>query len=452
MPKQVFAAARSTVETMVTKEDQELIRSAVLANLSAYLPGASRATLIQGGNVGALSIEQPTHFLWTLFKAPHLQRILSERLAPVLDGNLVVNAGGFPDLEFSLTDEKPGDDYLGLTTESLDFYARTRPLNDLGDGTQAFVGLVAAAIALPFAVAAIDEPEMLLHPPLARRLGAELARSLRECGGTLVAATHSSAFVLGVIEASLSTTVIRLSRTSARTSARVTSGSRIRQLMAEPLLRTTKTFEALFHSAAVITEGDTDRVFYEELEFRRRSADPNCSIADLLFLSTLGWKSIHKIARALREFGVPIATIMDFDTLFGPEADWQRIHDAFGIPNTEAAAIEKLRDLLKKAAKTKSPKEYGVSAFDEATQSVVRQLLEKLEEHGIFIVPEGEVESWFPLLGINVGKNCSFAERLALLGNDETSASYVRPDAGGPWTFMSAITTWLRSERAQYGD
>ena len=95
-----------------------------------------------------------------------------------------------------------------ISEEARRFMSSAPAITSLGDGIQAYAGLLSASIALPQRIIIVDEPEAFLHPPLARRLGRELALISRERSGSLVVATHSSEFLLGCLESGVETTIV----------------------------------------------------------------------------------------------------------------------------------------------------------------------------------------------------------------------------------------------------
>jgi hypothetical protein len=66
-----------------------------------------------------------------------------------------------------------------------------------------------------------------------------------------------------------------------------------------------------------------------------------------------------------------------------------------------------------------------------------------LAEYGIFLVPNGEVESWLSDFNIS-GKSAAWLiPMFEKLGSDETADDYVRPTEGDVWEFLGLVRTWL---------
>src|SRR5690606_8515102 len=119
-----------------------------------------------------------------------------------------------------------------------------------------------------YRAALIDEPEAFLHPPLASLLGQRLAELSREKRLALVAATHSPAFLEGVIRSGVGVNVLRLGFDGSIGSAKLLPAEGAAALVNNTLLRSASALHGLFHRAAIVVEGDSDRVFYQEINSR----------------------------------------------------------------------------------------------------------------------------------------------------------------------------------------
>ncbi len=97
-----------------------------------------------------------------------------------------------------------------MTLHRANFTQGATLISELSDGVQAYTGLVAAVMSLPHRILLIDEPEAFLHPPLAKRLGRDLADLATERDASLVVATHSADFLMGCLEANPNVVIVRL--------------------------------------------------------------------------------------------------------------------------------------------------------------------------------------------------------------------------------------------------
>jgi predicted ATP-dependent endonuclease of OLD family len=157
----------------------------------------------------------------------------------------------------------------------------------------------------------IDEPDAFLHPPLARRLGANMVTLSQEKDASLIVATHSGDFLMGCLEADPFASIVRLTYENNIATARSLEPSDLRYLMNDPLLRSTAPLRGLFHRGAIVTEADTDRAFYDEINQRLLNAGRG--IREGLFLNAQNKDTVHKLVDPLRKIGIPTAAIVDLD-------------------------------------------------------------------------------------------------------------------------------------------
>jgi len=108
--------------------------------------------------------------------------------------------------------------------------------------------------------------------------------------------------------------------------------------MQDPLLRSTKTLESLFHNAVVVTESDTDRAFYDEVNHRLET--DNRGINQCLFLNAQNKQTISRILKPLRDIGVPAVGMPDLDVLNMLDTNWNDLMLAIKIPNSEFIQID----------------------------------------------------------------------------------------------------------------
>ncbi len=334
---------------------------------------------------------------------------------------------------------------LGLEDASIEYHSRGINIDRMGDGVQAYVGLLSAILSLPQRVLLIDEPDAFLHPPLARRLGRNLCELMNDREGVLIAATHSSDFVLGALETEQNAIIVRLSYEGGIGTARQLNTPKIKSLMLDPMLRSTKAFEGLFHRAAIVVEGDSDRVFYEEIN--RRLIRNNRGTDDALFINAQNWQTIYKIIDPLRNLGIPAAATLDFDTLSEFNSSiWNNIYSATNISGAFATRMSSERvncaAIIARVGR-QICKVSGLSALNPADKSVVESHLNKLAQRGIFIVPVGEVEHWLGYTGLSpTPKKGWIIRAFSILGNDPSDSTYLSPARRDVWGFLDRIGSW----------
>jgi len=428
------------------------LRLSLLSVFTVRLDGRSRFELVDPKPIQDLQ-DPPQHHLAALYLDDDMREAVRSKVAAAFPGNyLVIDATSMTSFRIRMSDRPPADpsEEQGWNARARTFHERALPIEQLSGGVSSYTGLIAAAISLPFTALLIDEPEAFLHPPLARRLGAELARTAREKGTRLVAATHSSDFLLGCLEES-PTTVVRLSYRDKIPTAHAITGEQLNEISRDPLLRSAGALRALFASSCIVCEADSDRAFNEEVNRRLAATDERQGAQDCVFLNAQNWQTIPRLAGPLRAVGVPTAVIVDLDALAEASA-WAEIVQI-------AKLTEETRDrvlLARSAAQTAieacgrvttdgplRAKLTGLDALDHQQRPPVEAALRELAEIGIFVVPAGELENWLPDLGCT-NKKTWVSDMLVRMGAAGGSV-YVEPRGGDVWDFVESIAAWLEN-------
>jgi energy-coupling factor transporter ATP-binding protein EcfA2 len=312
---------------------------------------------------------------------------------------------------------------------------RAQPLLDKqGDGMKSFAGILFEAIVNDLDITLIDEPEAFLHPPQMRRLGETLAS---EVNGQLFVATHSSDILRGFLEGTKGNVrILRISRKGDINLVMEASGETIRGLWEKPELRYSNALEGIFHEQTIICEDDSDcRLINSVADYLDSNSQEQW--LDTAYVPTGGKHGIAKVADVLRKVGVPIKAVFDIDFLSEQElvkstvlafgGDWEDIRpiwnrvDSAVRGGTKAKRIPEIKQdilaIINSSAEDALPKgdivealkqdkpwnlvkkvgEIGIPNGD--AQSDYRNLKNKLEEIGIYLVPVGEIENFCPDIG-----------------------------------------------------
>ncbi len=294
----------------------------------------------------------------------------------------------------------------------------------------------------------IDEPDAFLHPPLARRLGTELTNLASERKGNVIASTHDSNFLMGCIQVGKPVNIVRLTYEGFRPSARLLEPNQLRQMMRDPLLRSTRVLDALFHRGAVICEADSDRAFYQEIN-DRMIMDKRPAAVDCIFLNAQNKQTVRRIVQPLRQMGIPAAAIVDMDIIRkNNNNDLRDLMIASGVPDSLIHAWGQLRGEVESAFhKLKlSPKQVGLAGLEGGEKDAAQNLLDGLSKYGIFVAPIGELEKWLAHLGVPSGaeqKRDWLPRIFEKMGDDPESPLYLRPGHGDVWTFVESIAAWI---------
>lgn len=444
-----FRIRKNTLEQALADREKERLASWLLAPYTVRLDGRSRFNLVNSKSLGSLR-DTPKNHLWRLFNDTEARERVRELIEEALGLHFVLDPLQIGQLAIRLSQDPPPDELRRATIsrDQRDYLDQAQPISEFGDGVQAFVGLISALHSLPHQLVLLDEPEAFLHPPLIRRLGAEAASVAGERGGTLIVATHSSDFLLGCLATTTKVDVVRLTYRDETATASQLDASRIRLLLHDPLLRSTGLASGLFHQACVVTEAARDRVFYNEMN--RRLLRNGRGIEDSVFLNAQNWQTIARLVQPLRRIGVPAAAILDLDTITGNETTWKKIYKATGIPKNHWKRVNRLRSQVADAFDRLPPdlgkkakiKRIGVQALGQSATETANELINYLARYGIFLVPVGEVESWFSSISVGGPKSEWLTRLFGKIGTFEDDPHYKQPGSDDVWKFLEQIAGW----------
>lgn len=451
-PVEHYQVSLPALRQSVIDQDFNHLRQLLLRPYTVRLDGRTRFALSDPKQTGDLQLAPQNH-LWALFQDDEARAEVRRLTAEAFNLHFVIDPTAMTQFRIGMSSREPLDlqEEQALDQRAREFHSQATPISELSDGVQAFTGLVSALMSLPHAVLLVDEPEAFLHPVLARRLGNNLARVASLRSASLLAATHSASFLMGCLESAPQTTIVRLTYERESATARSLPASRLKELMLDPLLRSTGALNGLFHRAVVVTEADADRVFYDEIN--RRLEDQDRGISDCLFLNAQNWQTVPRVIAPLRQLGIPAVAVIDLDALF-TSGSWGAFYEAAGLEIADQHALEALRarciayanDLPELADGRKAYKVNGLEAFQEPARSDIERLVEELSEFGIFLVPEGELEGWLHGLGISAPKRQWVVRALGRLGSNPSDSSYVTPADDDVWMFVDSIGRWCSNQ------
>jgi hypothetical protein len=294
----------------------------------------------------------------------------------------------------------------------------------------------------------IDEPEAFLHPALAAKLGYELSRTTQATEKSTFVSTHSASFIMGCIQSGIAINIIRLTYYSGIATARVLESDKILHLMRHPLLRSTGVLNGLFYDFVVVTESDADRAFYQEINERLLRFKPEWGVSNCLFLNAQNKQTVRTIIKPLRELGIPTVGIVDIDILKNGGKEWSDFLGSATVPTITIESLATTRAKLDTIIKSKAAQKIdikrcgGIDIFDSSEKQAAQNLLKQLEDYGLFIVPNGELESWLkPLQATGHGPSW-LIEIFEKMGEDPQTPNYLKPSNNDVWEFIYRIKQW----------
>jgi ABC-type branched-subunit amino acid transport system ATPase component len=408
------------------------------------LDGQNRIGLTQSQNAGDLQNAPHTSFQ-SLFQDDDKRAEVRRIVHDAFGSHLVVDPTNLGQLRLRLSLRSPvsSAEERGWDAAAVDFHSKALPIEQASDGVKAFTGMITEIIAGDPSVMLIDEPEAFLHPALSFKLGLEIAKVSMGSDKRLFVSTHSASFVMGCIQSGAPVNIIRLTYRNDVATARVLPNTDILRLMRNPLLRSTGVISGLFYEFVVVTESDSDRAFYQEVNERLL---PDRGIPNCLFLNAQNKQTVRMIIKPLRELGIPAAGVVDIDVLKEGGAVWSDFLGCAFVPEIDKTALAGTRASVKErleATQKDMKRDGGLALLSGADLEAANNLMDRLGEYGLFVVRNGELESWLPGLGANGHGPAWLISAFEQMGEDPEGAEYLHPTDGDVWGFVAGVATWL---------
>jgi len=439
------ATNETIIGNFIRSNNEHELRNYFTAWYTIRLDGRTRFNLVNDQPSNDL-LAPPTNHLIALFLNDEARKRVRDLTYEAFKLYFVIDPTGMQQFRIRMSEVPPqdADDEQSLGKKAREFLGAAKQIDQFSDGVQAFVGLISAILSLDHKIILIDEPEAFLFPPLARRLGSNLAEIAKERKGTLIAATHSAEFLIGCLE-KVDVSVVRLTYQNSSATARNLPAKHLREMMKDPMLRSTRVLDALFHQAVIVTEADTDRAFYSEIN--RRLQEAHRGIEDPLFLNAQNKQTEYKLVSPLRQIGVPVAAVIDLDLLEDSGTIWSNLLSSALVPEEVISQLDFDRSIVQKAfpstlGQMRAIKKDGLRSLEGENLKKAEALLVRLAEYGLFLVPCGQVENWLKGIGAKGHGPDWLIEMFTRLGTDEASETYIQPSPGDVWDFMGSIAAW----------
>ena len=383
-----------------------------MSNKKLYLNGETRLTRLSPVGYDLVSNNNPSPISKLIiddnkFCTLETQVFSAFQKYPVIK----LNNGGLASIVLSNT-KIPNELKLSIKQESLEFYADCLDENNLSDGIKAYIGIMLEVSAGNPEILIIDEPEAFLHPPLAKTLGNVLSHSAQIENKKLFIATHSAQFIMGCIESGVQINILRFTYQNEIPTVRLLDKESLTELMQDPLMRSSNVIESLFFKSVVVTESDSDRAFYQEINNRLSQFKPEWHINDTLFLNAQNKQTVGRIVKPLRDLGIPAVSIIDLDFVKDGGNVFSKYLSSCNIPNSSISGHSQTKTTIKSffpdnLDKNEPLKSKGLEYLSNGELETARNLLDQLNLYGLFPVPIGELESWLkdvPAYGHGNGK------------------------------------------------
>ncbi len=204
----------------------------------------------------------------------------------------------------------------------------------------------------------------------------------------------------------------------------------------------------LFFESVIVCEADSDRAFYQEINERLLSANDTRGITNCLFINAQNKQTVWEIVKPLRELGIPAVGIVDIDVLKeGGQVFAKPLEGAF-IPILNHQVFQNQRALLLNTfnALGKDMKRGGgVNILNTGEKEACNNFFDQLKEYGVFIIKNGELESWLKFLGATSHGSNWLINIFTLMGENPEELNYLKPTTGDVWDFLGEIKAWIEN-------
>lgn len=411
------------------------------------LDGKNRIDLIKEQGAGDLQVDPQSSFQ-VLFRDNDRRSEVRRIISDAFDLYFVIDPTNLGKLRLRLSSRPPANEQeeRGIDTTAVTFHGDALPIEEASDGIKAFTGMITEIVAGDPHVLIIDEPEAFLHPALSFKLGKEIALASYESEKRLFVSTHSPNFVMGCIQSGAPVNIVRLTYRNEVATARLLPSAEILRLMRNPLLRSTGVLSGLFYEFVIVTESDADRAFYQEINERLLRCDPDRGIPNCLFLNAQNKQTVRTIIRPLRELGIPAAGIVDIDVLKEGGSVWKDFLSSGFVPELEKDSLATLRSAVMQrfeATGCDMKRDGGINVLANSDRESLMNVLDRLEQYGLFVVRIGELESWLTELGATGHGSSWLVDVFEKMGEDPEDQGYVCPSEGDVWAFLASLKRWL---------
>jgi len=434
------------------KTSKGLFRSLIAESNFLTIDGIKRLELVNGQqSTGLGGNDYPRGALDLLFRNDEKRHEVRNILFRAFNKYFVINPTYLGQLSISFSERPPAERHeeIGIDQYACKFHSAAIPIRNFSDGVKAYTGLIVTVVSQDEELILIDEPEAFLHPKLAFQLGNELGRLSSSKEKQFFIATHSSDFILGCLQSKVPINVIRLTYQNNLPTARILEHHALLKLLRNPILRSSNVLRSLFYDFVVVTEGDSDRAFYQEINERLLSIEDNRGIPNCLFINAQNKQTIESVISPLRKLGVPAAAIVDIDILKEGGKPWVNFLNSGFIPDmTIKSLVVGRTNIMQKfnsLENVEMKKKGGIDLLSAGDKEACNNLFDQIEEYGLFVVRKGELESWLKEHGVNGHGTTWLVNMFDKMGDDPNSSSFSMPGKGDVWDFIGSINKWFQN-------
>jgi len=334
-----------------------------------------------------------------------------------------------------------GDDllyyYYGKRNDekSANNFCKENVLDNEGDGLKSFVSTFLALNSQEKNIVLIDEPEVFLHPPLARQMGEIIGENSLD-NKQIFVTTHSSEILKGILSKTSDVNIIKMDREKDINFINCIDTKYVNEIISNPRFRVSKVLDGLFRKKIVITEAEADEIFYQEYLEKIKP------FSGTYFTHANNKQNIIKIKELYKKLNVNSVMIFDFDiirkdtefanALHNIELDEKERQKYLNTANEVRDYIDNLaqNDIKKdekdekddKNARSKYYHNEGVRCLSDELKLKCFGMFKELSKKGMLILENGELETILEEVGIKKtkkGKNAWIEKALEFITKED---------------------------------
>ncbi|MFA6528203.1 MAG: AAA family ATPase [Candidatus Gracilibacteria bacterium] len=278
-------------------------------------------------------------------------------------------------------------------------------LSDSGHGIRSMIRLLTNLLEPVNQIIMIDEPEMHLYPAQKRWLGKQLVNLAVKQKKQVFLVTHDPMILQGILDANMVTHVFHVKRDE-NNKGTIDTCKLTKNDDANAMVNQDQYLQGLFYQRCIVVEGASDRSFYQNM-FEEY---PELSDKDVGFVSCSGKNNTKHMASITSKVHLSASFIYDFDvilfdtqlikdiykTLGGTDEPFSNLENLLEADETVKATSDQKEktETIKKLVGFNKGKGAVTSKWAQNNKNIFDELIKKLSNVGIFIVPNGNLESW----------------------------------------------------------
>ncbi len=403
------------------------------------LNGAERFNLVQPESYNNLIHEQSNGILGNLFYNDENRAIWKKHIHKSFGIFPLISLMESGKFSIYYSYEEPSNLVeQGTHKDARTFYKnKCIAIDQVSDGVKSFTGILAAFLSIKNSVILLDEPEAFLHPQLCYLLATACMEIAGVSGSKLFIATHSSNFLQGIAESKKNNSILKFDRQNDSFTVKRFTNHDIFGLNAKPSIRNTGILDSFFYNNVVIVEGDTDRLVYQEvLNFLIEIGKIKSINISIKFLNAMLKDNIPQIINYLKNFGIKVCVIADFDIL-----ENRNFKSYLKISNASDSIIDSIARLKGRLMEGTEGSRISPKLLDTRDPMGIQKLINDCKGQGLFIVPVGALENRVNYMKIpNENKN-HFAIKFLDSYKDEKNHDFDKDI----WLFIKQVIEFLNS-------